>query len=101
MRNELSLPRWSRRSTPIVLAVACAAVCSVAFSPMSAEANPAGAFSIAVWTFDRGNAKVFANPDIYADYRDKFPELVVGDGRRAAPQRVHQRHRNRLDRRSG
>jgi len=42
--------------------------------------KPPGSFQISAWTFDRGNAEVFANPDIYADYRDKFPQLVVGDG---------------------
>jgi len=60
-----------------VLAVACLAAWSVAFPPVRAEA---GQLEIPAWTFDRGNAKVFPNPDIYGDYRDKFPDLVVGDG---------------------
>jgi len=80
MRIELCLP-WRRRPLAlVVLAAAYLAVWSVAFPPVPAEAKPAGSFQISAWTFDRGNAKVFANPDIYADYRDKFPELVAGDG---------------------
>jgi hypothetical protein len=50
------------------------------FCTTRAEAGPAGAIHIRAWYFDRGNAGVFANPDIYADYRDKYPELVVGKG---------------------
>ena len=80
MKNESYLPlRW-RRLTLTVLAAACLVVGNVAFSRTPAAVKPAGSFRIPAWTFDRGNAKVFANPDIYADYRDKFPELVVGDG---------------------
>jgi hypothetical protein len=78
MRNELFLP-WRRRAL-VVLAAALLAVCSEVSPVVGAEAKPAGSIQISAWTFDRGNAKVFANPDIYADYRDKFPELVVGDG---------------------
>ena len=81
MRSERFLP-WQRcRLTLGVLTVALLAVFSVV-SPVvgAAGAKPAGSFQISAWTFDRGNAKVFANPDIYADYRDKDPELVAGDG---------------------
>ncbi|MBE3096941.1 MAG: hypothetical protein IMZ44_07395 [Planctomycetes bacterium] len=42
-----------------------------------------GSFEIPAWTFDRGNAKVYANPYIYADYRDTYPELMAGDGGQA------------------
>ena len=80
MRNGLFLPWWCGRLTWVVPTMACLAVWGFAFSPLPAEAGPAGALQISARTFDRGNAKVFANPDIYADYRDKFPELVVGDG---------------------
>jgi hypothetical protein len=77
MGIDCCLP-WRRRSLEVaMLAVAQLAVWSVAFPPVTAEA---GSLEIPAWTFDRGNAEVFANPDIYADYRDKFPELVVGDG---------------------
>ena len=55
--------------------VAACLVGSVALPPARA-----GSFKINSWTFDRGNAKVFSNPDLYADYRDKFPQLVTGDG---------------------
>jgi len=82
MRTGLS---WSRRCRPRALvgpAVAYLAVWSVAFAPVPAHAKPAGSFEISAWTFDRGNAGVFENPDIYADYRDKHPDLVVGDGGR-------------------
>jgi len=40
----------------------------------------AGTIQFHAWTFDRGNVIVRYNPDIYADYRDKFPELVLMDG---------------------
>jgi len=79
MRIESSLP-WRRcRLMWLTLAVSHLAVCGVAMSPVPTDAK-AARFEIPAWTFDRGNAKVFANPDIYADYRDKYPELVVGDG---------------------
>ena len=77
MRIKSDLLSWRRRLTWVVLAVSCLAVCSTALLPVRAEA---GSINIPAWTFDRGNAKVFSNPDIYADYRDKFPQLVVGDG---------------------
>jgi hypothetical protein len=63
-----------------VLAVACLSVGGHALSAEPAETKPAGSFQISAWTFDRGNAWVRPNPDMYADYRDKFPQLVVGDG---------------------
>ena len=34
---------------------------------------------------DRGNAKTFYNPEVYGDYRDKYPELVVGSGGGESP----------------
>ncbi len=80
MRNK-SFLSWRRRPLVlVVLAVACLAVCSVSISVVAAEAKPAGSFQIAAWTFERGNAKTFYNPEVYGDYRDKYPELVVGDG---------------------
>lgn len=44
------------------------------------EPQPAGVFEIPAWIFDKGNARVIANPDMYADYRDTYPELVVTAG---------------------
>jgi len=71
-----SFQAWRcRRAAWIVLAL-----CGVLLPVMRAEARPAGAIHIDAWYYDRGNARVFPNPDIYADYRDKHPDLVVGDG---------------------
>ena len=64
-----------RRIAWIVPAVYC-----VWLPVVRVEARPAGTIRIDAWHYDRGNAKVFPNPDIYADYRDKHPDLVVGDG---------------------
>ncbi len=50
--------------------------------PASDVEKPAGSFEIPAWAFDRGNARVDANPDQYADYRDTYPELIAGDGGR-------------------
>jgi hypothetical protein len=63
-----------------VFVVACVALSTAHAAPK--RPKPPGSFQISAWTFDRGNAEVFANPDIYADYRDKFPQLVVGKGGR-------------------
>jgi len=62
------------------LLIACGVALPVAGAETKAETKPAGSFQWQAWAFDRGNAEVFANPDIYADYRDKHPELVAGDG---------------------
>ncbi len=80
MKSQWSLPWMRCRLTAAVLTVALLPVGSRVPQVHGAEAKPAGSFEISAWTFDRGNAKVFANPDIYADYRDKFPDLVAGDG---------------------
>jgi len=81
MRIEPYLLQRCRPLTVMAFASACFAVWGIASPAVGAEnPNPAGSFEIPAWTFDRGNAKVCANPYIYADYRDKFPELVVGDG---------------------
>jgi len=58
---------------------AFAAVAVLAAVP-GAGPTEAGSLHIKGWCFDRGNAKVIANPDIYADYRDKYPELVASEG---------------------
>ncbi len=64
----------------VALGVAYVAAGSSAFSAAPPAAKPAGSFAIDAWTFDRGNGWVVPNPDLYADYRDKFPQLVVADG---------------------
>jgi len=45
-------------------------------------AGPGTRVEIPAWSFDRGNGRVVANPDIYADYRDIHPDLVVTGGDR-------------------
>ena len=39
-----------------------------------------GALEFPAWVFDRGNAQVLANSDSPIHYKDKWPELLVGDG---------------------
>ena len=80
MRFEDFLSRRRRPFSLAVVSVACCVVWSAASGAISAEAKPAGSFQISAWTFDRGNAEIIPNPDMYADYRDKFPEIVVGPG---------------------
>ena len=43
-------------------------------------AQAATRLEIPAWSFDRGNGRVEANPDIYADYRDIHPNLMVTGG---------------------
>ena len=73
MKTESCLPRQLGRWA----LAACLAFGCVVVPGTRAEA---GAIQFHAWTFDRGNAIVRYNPDIYADYRDKFPELVLMDG---------------------
>jgi len=80
MRIGRFLPWQCGRWACIILTTSLPAALSDISSVPGAEAKPAGSFQIDAWTFDRGNGWVFPNPDIYADYRDKFPQLVVGDG---------------------
>ncbi|MDP6522604.1 MAG: hypothetical protein QGI24_02565 [Kiritimatiellia bacterium] len=49
-------------------------------APAAKNSPVGGAFEIPAWIFDKGNARVIANPDMYADYRDTYPELVVTAG---------------------
>jgi len=84
MRIEPYLLQRCRPLTAMAFASACLAVWSIASPAVGAEKpKPAGSFEIPAWTFDRGNAKVYANPYIYADYRDTYPELVASDGGQA------------------
>jgi len=84
MRIEPYLLQRCRPLTVMAFASACFAVWGIASPAVGAEKpNPAGSFEIPAWTFDRGNAKVCANPYIYADYRDTYLELVAGDGGQA------------------
>ena len=64
MKTELCLPRRSGRLMLIVLALACLAGLSIAFPPARAEA---GSLVIPAWSFVRGNARIHANPNEYAD----------------------------------
>jgi len=83
MRFDRSLVERRRPLSPVVLTAAYLATFSLAVSAFSAEAKPAGSFRIDAWTFDRGNGETFDNPELYGDYRDKYPELLVGDGGQA------------------
>ena len=74
MTIESYLPWRSHRFMSIVLAAACLGVWSVALPLARAEA---GSLVIPAWSFARGNARVYANPDEYADARP-----VVGSGER-------------------
>ena len=76
-------PMWWWRQLSVVPVVASLAVWSAVVDSAEPEPpgqRPAGSFEIPAWTFDRGNAGVYANPDLYADYRDTYPELVAGEG---------------------
>jgi len=75
MTAQSYLPRRFLRLTMTLLAVACLAVWSVALLPVPAEAGTR--LEIPAWSFDRGNARVQENADIYADYRDRHPNLIV------------------------
>jgi len=77
MKIENTVPRQCHPLGLAILATASLAVTSVAFSETPADTKPAGSFQVDAWTFDRGNGWVTSNPDMYADYRDKFPQLVV------------------------
>ncbi len=70
------------RLTWALLTVACLSSWDATARAAPTEEKPAGSFEIAAWTFDRGNARVYANPSQYADYRDTYPELAAGDGNR-------------------
>jgi len=86
MRVEGFHSEQPRFISPVVLAATCLAGLSIPFLATSvtaktAKAKAAGSFKIDAWTFDRGNGWVFYNPELYGDYRDKYPELVDGDGK--------------------
>ena len=74
MTIESRVSRRFRRLASIVLAAACLAVWRPAFPVARAEA---GSLVIPAWSFARGNARVHANPDQYADAGP-----VVGSGPR-------------------
>ena len=75
MRAESRLlQRSSRVVVLILLAVGLLAVWSVAFPALRANA---GSIRFTCWDYDRGNAKVCANPGRYGDYRDKPPGLMM------------------------
>ena len=60
----------------VTFALICIAVWS-AGSPTSGESTR---LEIPAWSFDRGNGRVVENPDTYADYRDRHPNLIVTGG---------------------
>jgi len=72
MRKELLFPWRCGRLMRVVLGVACLAVWSVVFPLIQVEA---GSFVIPAWAFDRGNGRIDADPDKYADAGP-----VVGSG---------------------
>ena len=72
MKIESYPPRRSGRLALMVLAVACLGIWSVALPPGRAEA---GSLVIPAWSFARGNARIYADPDKYADAGP-----VVGSG---------------------
>jgi len=81
MRTGPYLSQRQRPSTALALASACLVVWGATSPAVGAEKpKPAGSFGLPAWAFDRGNAEVYANPHLYADYRDTYPELVAGDG---------------------
>ena len=79
MRLKNTFPRQCGPLSLVLFAMAYLVVASVAFSAPAAKVKPAGSIKIDAWTFDRGNGWVTSNPDMYSDYRDKFPQLVVVD----------------------
>jgi hypothetical protein len=61
-----------------MLALACVAI----FSNVSPARQPPTRLEIPAWSFDRGNGRVEANPNPFADYRDMHPNLMVVGGDR-------------------
>ena len=74
MKIESYLPRRSARLMTIVLAATCLAAWIVALTP---DRVHAGSLVIPAWSFARGNARIHANPNEYADSGP-----VVGSGPR-------------------
>ena len=69
---------WRGPLTHVTFALVCIAI----FSSGCPTAEAGGRLEIPAWSFDRGNARVEANPHTYADYRDIHPELLVTGGDR-------------------
>jgi len=74
MKTELPLTRHSSRLISIVFTAACFAGLSIALMPDPAEG---GSLVIPAWSFARGNVRIHADPDQYADAGP-----VVGGGQR-------------------
>ncbi|MDP6635422.1 MAG: hypothetical protein QGG42_11015 [Phycisphaerae bacterium] len=67
-----------RRSlSALTLASACVAV----FGGVCLAGGPPTRLEIPAWSFNRGNARVEANRQVYADYRDMHPNLMIVGGR--------------------
>ena len=81
LREVLAMRIESRRRsslTHVTFALACIAI----WGGGCPTAEAGKKLEIPAWSFDRGNARVEANPDTYADYRDIHPELIVTGGSR-------------------
>jgi len=74
------VPPMGSRLTPVLLASVCIAFWSVGWLTARAEPRPVTRLRIPACAFDRGNARVLANPDQYPDYRDTYPGLMVAGG---------------------
>ncbi|MDP6544309.1 MAG: hypothetical protein QGH60_09980, partial [Phycisphaerae bacterium] len=62
--------------THVIIALVCVAI----FGGACPTAEAGGVLEIPAWSFDRGNARVIANPHTYADYQDMYPHLLVTGG---------------------
>ena len=62
--------------THVMLALSFISICG----GQCQAGKPPARLEIPAWSFDRGNARVEANPDTYADYRDIHPNLIVVGG---------------------
>ena len=73
MRIELS------RRYFLIVALACL----IAFAAVCSTAEAVTRMEIPAWSFDRGNAVVEENKNLYSDYRDIHPNLVIAGGEKS------------------
>ena len=69
----------SLRHSPLTLVV-FALVYVALLGSVCTTAEAGKVLEIPAWSFDRGNARVIANPHTYADYQDMYPHLLVAGG---------------------
>jgi hypothetical protein len=62
MRSDSYLGRWFGSLTVVIRGMACLTVCGAMTMAAEVAEKPAGSFEIPAWAFDRGNARVDANP---------------------------------------